>query len=80
MIISYFSDVGRVALFPALDPSISLGAWPCFCLYICLVVHVGGKLIRYHEQAQRYVHREMLSRPYILSFISSCHTDIVHVL
>ena len=54
MIISYFSDVGRVALFPALDPSISLGAWPCFCLYICLVVHVG-KLIRYHEQAQREV-------------------------
>ena len=50
----------------------SLDARPPFCLYICLVVHIGGKLIRYHEQVQRYVNREMLYGPYILSFIPNC--------
>ena len=38
---------------PALDPSMSLGARSPFYWYICLVVHVGRKLIRYHEQVQR---------------------------
>ena len=33
----------------------SLGARPPFYWYICLIVHVGRKLIRYHEQVQRLI-------------------------
>ena len=48
-----FSNAARVVHLPALGLSMSLGA--PFYVYICLVVHVRGKLIRYHEQAQRLI-------------------------
>ena len=83
MIISDLTSIILVPewfILPALGPSMSLGTRPPFYLYICLVVHTGGKLIRYHEQAERYMNREMLYRPYILSFIPSCPANIVHML
>ena len=49
-------------------------------LSICLDIYVGGKLIRYCKQAQKYINGETLYRPYILSLIPHCHTSIVHVL
>ena len=44
-----------MAQFPALGPYMSLSARPIyFYLYIGLVIHAGGKLIRYNKQVQRY--------------------------
>ena len=45
-----------------------------------IVIHVGGKLIRYCKQAQRYVNGETFYRLYILSVILNCHMSIVLVL
>ena len=49
-------------------------------LSICLVIHVGGKLIRYCRQAQRYVNGKTFYRLYILSIILNCHMSIILVL
>ena len=51
----YHFLLSRVVHLSALDPSMSLGARPPFYWYICLVVHVGRKLIRYHDQVQRLI-------------------------
>ena len=48
-------------------------------LYIHLVIHVGERLLRFHEQTQRYVNGEILYKLRILSLIPSCHTSIAHV-
>lgn len=45
-----------------------------------LVVPLGGQLIRYSEQAQRYVNTEIFYKLYVVSVILNCHTDIIHVL
>lgn len=49
-------------------------------LYIHLLIHLGGKLIRSCEQALRYVNRESFYRAYILSLILNCHTSSIHGL
>ena len=49
-------------------------------LFLCLVISVWGKLIMHHEKAQRFVNRETHYRPYMLSFIPNCHTNILHAL
>lgn len=35
-------------------------------IYVCLVIHIGGKLIRHREQAQRYADGETFHRLFIL--------------
>ena len=44
------------------------------------LIHNRGEPIRSQKQAQKYVNEEMFYRPYILSFISSCHTCTGHAL
>lgn len=50
----YFSFIARVAQLPTLGTFTSLSARPTFCLCICLVIHIRGKLIRHNKQALRY--------------------------
>ena len=68
-----------MAQLPALGPFMSLSARSTFCLYIGLVIHIGGKLIRHNKQVQRYADAEIFYRLYVLSLIPNCHTSIVHV-
>ena len=49
-------------------------------LYICLIINVWGKLIRYYKQAQRHTDGKRLWRVCILSVRLNCYTRIVHVL
>ena len=75
-----FPALPDVAQLPALGPSRSLGARPTFCLYVGLVIHDGGKLIRSTKQEQRCADGETFDRLYILALTLSCNTSIEHRL
>lgn len=82
---SFHRNIDNQYFFPTLPewlscPLMSRGARPTFCLYIFLVIHVWGKLIRHNKQEQRYADRETIYRPHNLSLSPNCHTGIVHVL
>ena len=49
-----------------------------FCLSICLVLHVGGRLMRFVKEVERHVERETLYRLYILLIIPSLGALLWH--
>lgn len=49
-----------------------------FFFFFALLSMWGGELLRYHEQAQRYVNGETFYKPYILSLVPNCYTSIIH--
>ena len=49
-------------------------------LYIHLVIHFGGKLIRSVNRLRGILMGKKIYRPYVLSLTPNCHTTIVHVL
>ena len=70
----HFSIIARVAQLPALGPFMSLDSRSTFCLSICLVIHVGGKLIRQDKQGQR----GMLMEKHFLGHTFSTYTILSH--
>lgn len=49
-----FFQCCQSGLLPTLSSLMSLGARLTTCLYIGLVIHIGGELIRHSKQVQRY--------------------------